>query len=63
LDWDPQTRITPYEALLHEWIVEGLPPMVLLHHKRMLGVPEENTFRKGQSPTLMSKNKNQYKRH
>jgi dual specificity tyrosine-phosphorylation-regulated kinase 2/3/4 len=41
LDWDPLTRITPYEALLHEWIIEGLPPKVLLHHKRMLGVYEE----------------------
>lgn len=45
LDWDPHTRINPYEALLHEWIIEGLPPKVLLHHKRMLGIsqPDEIT--------------------
>jgi len=23
---------------LHPWIVEGLPPKVLIHHKRMLGL-------------------------
>jgi hypothetical protein len=23
---------------MHDWIVEGLPPKVLLHHKRMLGL-------------------------
>ena len=45
LDWDPQTRITPYEALLHDWIIEGLPPKVLLHHKRMLGLQDGNSYR------------------
>jgi len=44
LDWDPSTRITPLEALMHEWIVEGLPPKVLLHHKRMLGIYDEEGF-------------------
>lgn len=29
LDWDPKSRITPIEALMHEWIIEGLPPKVL----------------------------------
>jgi hypothetical protein len=38
LDWDPQTRITPFEALMHDWVIEGLPPKVLLHHQRMLGI-------------------------
>ena len=32
------TRITPLEALMHDWIIEGLPPKVLMHHKRMLGI-------------------------
>lgn len=32
LEWDPQQRITPLDALQHEWIIEGLPPKVLLHH-------------------------------
>jgi hypothetical protein len=43
LDWDPQTRITPYEALMHEWIIEGLPPKVLLHHKKMLGIQKQKS--------------------
>jgi len=46
LDWDPQTRITPYEALMHEWVVEGLPPKVLMHHKRMLGIEEEEGMKR-----------------
>jgi serine/threonine protein kinase len=44
LDWDPSTRITPFEALMHDWIIEGLPPKVLLHHKRMLGINDEEVF-------------------
>ena len=38
LVWDPETRLQPKEALQHEWILEGLPPKVLLHHQRMLGL-------------------------
>ena len=41
LDWDPQTRMNPLEALMHEWIIEGLPPKVLVHHKRMLGINDD----------------------
>ena len=26
LEWDPEKRITPFEALMHDWIIEGLPP-------------------------------------
>jgi dual specificity tyrosine-phosphorylation-regulated kinase 2/3/4 len=37
LDWDPINRMSPLEALQHEWITEGLPPKVLLHHQRMFG--------------------------
>ena len=43
LEWDPLKRITPFEALLHEWIVEGLPPEVLIHHKKMLGISDSMT--------------------
>ena len=43
LDWDPEARITPFDALMHEWIIEGLPPQVLIHHKKMLGVYESET--------------------
>ena len=37
LDWDPVNRMTPLEALQHEWILEGLPEKVLVHHQRMFG--------------------------
>lgn len=40
LAWDPGERLTPVEALMHEWILEGLPPKVLIQHKRMLGIDE-----------------------
>jgi dual specificity tyrosine-phosphorylation-regulated kinase 2/3/4 len=43
LEWDPVKRITPIEALMHEWIIEGLPPQVLIHHKKMLGIYESET--------------------
>ena len=33
----PKERITPFE-----WIIEGLPPKVLLHHQRMLGLIPNN---------------------
>ena len=32
LDWNPNTRITPDEALKHVWVLKGLPPQVLIHH-------------------------------
>ena len=35
LHWDPELRMTPDEALMHEWIVMGLPPEVYLQHCRM----------------------------
>lgn len=42
-DWDPINRMTPVEALQHEWILEGLPPKVLVHHKRMFGVKDDKS--------------------
>ena len=33
--------MNPLEALMHEWIIEGLPPKVLVHHKRMLGINDD----------------------
>jgi hypothetical protein len=35
--------MTPFDALMHEWIIEGLPPQVLVHHKKMLGIIESET--------------------
>lgn len=40
LAWDPKERFSPTEALLNEWILEGLPPKVLVQHKKMLGIDE-----------------------
>ena len=36
--WDPEERMTPDDALMHPWILEGLPPKVLAQHKKILGV-------------------------
>ena len=33
--WHPAERMTPLEALHHEWILEGLPEKVLHHHLKM----------------------------
>jgi dual specificity tyrosine-phosphorylation-regulated kinase 2/3/4 len=32
LDWNPETRLTPDDALRHVWVLKGLPPQVLVHH-------------------------------
>ena len=32
LDWDPDKRLTPDQALKHVWVLKGLPPQVLIHH-------------------------------
>lgn len=33
LEWDPAKRMSPFDALMHDWIIEGLPPEVLITHK------------------------------
>merc|ERR1719223_2344552 len=35
LDWNPETRLTPDEALKHVWVLKGLPPQVLIHHQKI----------------------------
>jgi dual specificity tyrosine-phosphorylation-regulated kinase 2/3/4 len=32
LIWDPEKRITPSEALLHPWVIQGIPEDVRKHH-------------------------------
>lgn len=39
--WHPCDRITPLQALQHEWILDGLPEKVLLHHRKMFSQQED----------------------
>jgi dual specificity tyrosine-phosphorylation-regulated kinase 2/3/4 len=39
-DWDPANRLTPLQALQHEWILQDLPEKVKVHHFRMFGGAE-----------------------
>lgn len=48
LEWDPLKRISPEEALNHEWVLKGLPPGVLEQHKQQYTVTN-------QSPKIQSK--------
>ena len=40
LAWDPEERFSPTEALMNDWVLEGLPPKVLVQHKKMLGIKD-----------------------
>ncbi len=37
--WDPKKRMTPNEALSHEWILEGLPEGLRKEHLLTLKIP------------------------
>ena len=41
LEWHPCDRITPLQALQHEWILQGLPEKVLQHHRKMFCQQED----------------------
>jgi dual specificity tyrosine-phosphorylation-regulated kinase 2/3/4 len=41
LEWDPCKRITSAEALRHEWIIEGLPTNILVHHMNLHHISDE----------------------
>lgn len=34
--WDPEQRIKPLDALMHEWILEGLPAEIRSQHVKYL---------------------------
>jgi dual specificity tyrosine-phosphorylation-regulated kinase 2/3/4 len=34
LKWNPKERLLPDDALQHPWIIEGLPPKLIEHHKQ-----------------------------
>jgi len=36
LEFDPQKRFTPDQALAHEWIIEGLPPQIQVQHLKFI---------------------------
>lgn len=42
LEWDPEKRLTPDEAIRHQWILEGLPPKVLVHHQKLHSIPTKS---------------------
>ena len=45
--------MTPLEALQHEWILEGLPEKVLVHHRRMFAGKEDKMNLKEASLTAV----------
>jgi serine/threonine protein kinase len=36
LEYDPDKRLTPDEALVHDWILEGLPPSLHMKHLKLV---------------------------
>lgn len=44
LTWDPKLRMTPEEALIHPWIIEGLPSSIRYNFYDM--IIENNIFNK-----------------
>jgi dual specificity tyrosine-phosphorylation-regulated kinase 2/3/4 len=36
LEWDPVKRITPADALMHEWVIKGLPEEIKEQHIQQL---------------------------
>jgi serine/threonine protein kinase len=41
-EWVPEKRLTAQKALRHEWILEGLPPHILIHHMRLHDIQEDD---------------------
>ena len=41
LTWNPKERITAPQALRHQWILDGLPPNILIHHMNLHNIKEE----------------------
>lgn len=39
LIWEPENRMTPEEALRHEWVLDGLPPQILINHQKLHNIP------------------------
>jgi len=61
LHWDPDKRLKPMDALMHPWIIEGLPSAVLLHHRRMIGLdpsPNDNEEEDEEAEVVFEKQRN-----
>lgn len=41
LVWEPEKRMTPEQALRHEWILDGLPLPILIHHQKLHNIPDK----------------------
>lgn len=54
LEWDPKKRMTPEQAIRHPWILEGLPPKVLVHHQKLHSIPTKDL------PEHIREQRNQY---
>jgi dual specificity tyrosine-phosphorylation-regulated kinase 2/3/4 len=44
LEWNPVERMTPLEALQHEWVTSGLPQPVLEHHLHIFKGTDSNSI-------------------
>lgn len=66
-EWHPEKRLTPLEALHHEWVLEGLPEEVLEHHLKMFeyqSEPQErDTTQGGSRPRRDTREENSMIRH
>jgi hypothetical protein len=49
--------MTPEEALRHEWILDGLPPKVLIHHQRLHNLQTTDLPKKFQAIILKEEQK------
>ena len=41
-EWVLEERLSPQKALRHEWILEGLPPHILIHHMRLYDIQDDD---------------------
>lgn len=36
IDWNPDTKISTYDALNQIWVLKGLPPQIMIHQKKFI---------------------------
>ena len=51
--------MTPEKALRHEWILEGLPPNILVHHQKIHGITPKSSISKLNSTDFLENKFNQ----